>query len=141
MSARRPHAELYCHLIWATWDRRAFITPNIEVRLYAAIRTKLESLTCSEISIGGMPDHVHVVCRFPPVLSVSQLVQQVKGASSHLATHELPGLEEFKWQGGYGAFTLSSGDLPRVRLYVAEQKQHHLQQETWVDYERTWIEE
>lgn len=141
MGAKRPHTELYCHLVWATWDRLLFITTNVETRLFAAIRAKLAELTCSEITIGGMPDHIHLVCRFPPALAVSQLVQQVKGASSHLATHEIPGLENFKWQGGHGAFTLGNSDLPRVRAYVLNQKQHHHQEAVWLEYERTFIED
>lgn len=83
MGARQPHTELYYHLVWATWDRNPLIT-------------SLEELGCSEIIIDGMADHVHVLCRIPPTLALANLIRQIKGASSHFATHELPGCEEFK---------------------------------------------
>ena len=31
----------------------------------------------------------------------------------------------FRWQGGYGAFTVSKKFVPRVRDYVLNQEQHH----------------
>ena len=31
----------------------------------------------------------------------------------------------FAWQVGYGAFTVSSSQLPQVRRYVKSQKEHH----------------
>src|SRR3954469_6709682 len=115
MGMRRPHSELHCHLVWATWDRLPLIRPEVEIRLFGAVRAKLEELGCSEVTVGGVADHIHVVCRFPPALAIAYLVQQVNGASSHMMTHEAGGPLEFKWQGGYGAFTLGRGDLARAR--------------------------
>ena len=43
----------------------------------------------------------------PAALSIAALVKQVKGSSSHLVTHRLPMGDGFKWQGAYGAFTVS----------------------------------
>ena len=36
-----------------------------------------------------------------------------------------PRLEDFVWQRGYGAFTVSQSNVPEVRKYIAAQKQHH----------------
>jgi len=103
---RRAYTELFCHLVWATWDRLPLIRPETEPRLYGAIVAKLRELGCRPIAVNGVPDHVHCLCQFPPTVAVSYLVQQVKGASSHLMTHEIVGKGEFKWRGSYGAFTL-----------------------------------
>ena len=114
------------------------ITAEVEPRLYEAIRVKLQSVGCSDITTGGVEDHAHVVFRFPPVHSIAYLVQQAKGSSSHLLTHEVPGFADFKWQGGYGAFTLSESELPRVRAYVLNQKEHHARRDVLEDWEQTW---
>jgi hypothetical protein len=47
----------------------------------------------------------------------------VKGSTSHLLNQRLK--VPFKWQGGYGAFTVSRAVLRRVRDYVLNQEQHH----------------
>jgi putative transposase len=136
MGARRPKTELYCHLVWATWDREPLILAEHEPRLYAAIRTKLDELRCRDIAVGGVADHVHVVCRFPPTLAVADLVQQVKGGSSHCMTHAV-GVTNFRWQGGYGAFTFARRSLARTMDYVARQKEHHAANTFAPDLEET----
>ncbi|HJZ81318.1 MAG TPA: transposase [Pyrinomonadaceae bacterium] len=39
--------------------------------------------------------------------------------------HVFPPLEDFSWQRGYGAFTVSQSQVNAVRKYIARQKQHH----------------
>ena len=77
------------------------------------------------MAIGGTLDHVHLLVRFPTTLSVAKLAKEVKGVSSHLVTHVLRPGEFFKWQGGYGAFTLRKKDVPVVQRYIQKQKEHH----------------
>ena len=31
----------------------------------------------------------------------------------------------FQWQDGYGAFSISKADLPHLKSYLANQKEHH----------------
>ena len=136
---RRPYVHLFCHLVWGTWDRLPLIGCDAEPRLYGALQDKLRELDCMPIAVGGVEDHVHVLCQFPPTIAISYLVQQLKGGSSHLMTHEVLGRDEFKWQGGYGAFTLHRDLVPEVRDYILAQKQHHADRHLWEDYERTWL--
>lgn len=122
---RRPFTELYVHLVWATWDRRPLITPEIQPKIYASIQAECTQLGCEVLALGGIEDHVHLLVRLPTTVSVAELVKQVKGASSHLVSQVLdPGLG-FKWQGAYGAFTLSRSHLPRIIDYVQRQREHH----------------
>jgi putative transposase len=81
-----------------------------------------------------------------PLLSRSDhldldLVQQIKGASSHLMSHEVTPQRGFKWQGAYGAFTVGQDGLAAVKAYVLNQKQYHSSQDLWEDWERTWLPE
>ena len=46
----------------------------------------------------------------------------MKGASSYLARQVMG--ESFRWQGSYGAFTVSERGLDRVRDYVLNQVAH-----------------
>ncbi len=122
---RRPYTQLYLHCVWATWDRLPLITSTVEARLYAYIVGKCRELECETLAIGGIADHIHLLVRVPPTLDVAKLMKEVKGASSHLMAHELaPGIF-FKWQGAYGAFTLSKNSLSTAATYIRNQKAHH----------------
>ena len=122
---RASYTRLYVHLIWGTWDRLPLITPAIEPRLYAAMAEKCRQLKCIPLAIGGMEDHVHLLVRLHTTIPVATLAKEVKGASSHLVTHEIRPGEFFKWQGAYGALTLAERGVARLKAYIENQKQHH----------------
>jgi putative transposase len=120
---RRTHTRLYVHLVWSTWDRAPLITPAIRNRIYPMMQRHAVNLGAEVIAIGGIEDHVHVLARFPSTLAIAELVQRMKGASSYLATQVMG--EIFRWQGSYGAFTVSQRGLDRIRAYVLNQEAHH----------------
>ncbi len=122
---RAPFTQLFVHCVWATWDRLPLLTTRLERPIYNAIIVKCHELKCEVIAIGGMPDHIHLLIRLHPTMSVSDLLKSVKGSSSHLVTHEVAKGEFFKWQGAYGAFTVGKRDVPRVKAYIEHQEEHH----------------
>jgi REP element-mobilizing transposase RayT len=138
---RSPYTQLYIHCVWGTWDRLPLITPQVEQRLYAAILAKCHELKCEMIAIGGVEEHVHLLARLPTTLAVATLLKEVKGASSHLMTHEITPGEFFKWQGAYGAFTVSKGGVNAVAEYIHNQKAHHAEKCLVGDWERCESEE
>ena len=138
---RSPYTRLYVHCVWATWDRQPLLTPAVEARLYAAIAAKCHALRCEMLAIGGDLDHVHLLARFAASLSIAELVQEVKGASSHLMNHEIAPHREFRWQGSYGAFTVNANGLEKVIGYIRNQKTHHAERRTFDEWERCYLEE
>ena len=138
---REPWTQLYVHLVWACWDRLPLLSKEIEQSIYACIQEECFRLRCESIAIGGTEDHVHLLTRFPTTITIADLTKQVKGSSSHLITHRLAHREPFKWQGAYGAFTVSRAEVPRVRAYILNQKQHHREGTLDEDFERIFIEQ
>ncbi len=122
---RRNKLELYLHLIWATWDRLPLITPDIERRLLRNIESEAQKLGCVVLAINCTEDHVHVLLAFSTTVAVAALVKQMKGVSSHFVNEELEQECQFKWQGSYGAFTVSRWDVDKIKQYVKHQKEHH----------------
>jgi REP element-mobilizing transposase RayT len=121
---RRAKAEVYLHFVWATQGRQPWLTPERTPPVYRCIVGVAERLGCVVLAVGGMPDHVHPAVRLPPRLAVAQLAQQVKGASSKLAG-DLDRRERFRWQEGYGVFSLSRPHLSKVIAYIESQPRHH----------------
>ncbi|QSJ17851.1 IS200/IS605 family transposase [Nostoc sp. UHCC 0702] len=134
---RSNFTQLYLHYVWGTWDRLPLITPDIQKLVYAAIIQECQQLKCTVISIGGVEDHVHLLTSFPPTLSISDLIKQIKGSSSHFITHEVKPSEFFKWQGSYGAFTVSHDAIDNVAHYIRNQAIHHSQKSIITAWEPT----
>jgi putative transposase len=120
---REPFTQLYVHLVWATWDRAPILTSEVLQVVDRSIRHECVQLGVEVLAFGGVADHVHLLARLPARLSVSDVVKQVKGATSHLITQRLK--IPFKWQGGYGAFSVSKRSIAAAREYVLNQEQHH----------------
>jgi putative transposase len=132
---RRNKLALYLHLVWTTWDRLPLITPEIERRLHRNIESEALEMGCTVLALNGISDHVHLVVSFPTTVTIANLVKQVKGVSSHFVNETLRPDDQFKWQGGYGAFTVSRWDLPKIIHYVKRQKEHHEVDDLWSELE------
>jgi hypothetical protein len=47
---------------------------------------------------------------------------------------------EFKWQGNYGAFTVSRWDVDKIVNYIERQKEHHQLGEFYPEWEQAFEE-
>ncbi len=119
------YTKLYVHCVWCTWDRLPLLTEEVENIVCAAIVAKCRELGCRVIALNAVVDHVHLLVEMPPALSVSKLVAQVKGVSSHLVRRRVDPKTPFQWSGTYAAFTVDTTSLERVAEYIRRQKQHH----------------
>jgi len=115
---RRNKISMYLHLVWATWDRLPLITPDIRRPLCRCIESEARDKECTVLALNGMEEHVHLVVSLPTTVAIAELVKQVKGVSSHLVNAETAHKAQFKWQGYYGAFTVSRWDVDQIVHYV-----------------------
>jgi putative transposase len=124
---RRSKIGVFVHLVWATWDRLPLLTSTTQGPVYRAIGAKCEELGAEIVALGGVEDHVHLLVRLPASVSVAELVRHIKGASSHLLTQKVLATTDgvFKWQGAYGAFSVSPHQLREVADYITQQQEHH----------------
>lgn len=136
---RHAKTELYVHVIWTTSERRALIKLPQRRALYRCLEAQAQHLDCTILALGGMPDHVHMVLRMPTKLAVARMVQQLKGVPSKFVGEQL-GLSLFKWQEGYGVFSLSRSHVARAVAYVERQEEHHAGGALWPEWEETYEE-
>ena len=122
---RAPWHEMYIHVVWSTWNRLPLITSELIPHIHRILAAKCNALDCPPLAIGGVEDHIHVFARFTPTVAVSSLVKEMKGSSSHAITHVIRPGEFFKWQGGYGAFSVSRRHVEMISAYVLNQVSHH----------------
>ena len=125
------------HFVWSTADRLPLISEEIETELYRLIESEAKRLGADVLAIGGTENHVHLLVWLPPKLAPSQFMQQLKGTSSHVG-RRLRGEEAlFRWQHGFGVFSLSRPDIPCVKRYIANQKERHAAGALWPTMEAT----
>ncbi len=123
------YTQNFYHTVFSTKQRAGLLTPDLEARLYPFIGGIVRDLRCTLLAVNGMPDHVHLLVRYRPNLSHSELLQQIKGRSSKWINETFPQLGRFSWQEGYGGFTVSKSVVPEVEAYIARQKEHHQRQD------------
>src|SRR5437763_17070158 len=109
----RSHVRVYVHYVWATWDREPLIPQALKSRLYAVIRAASEKLGCEVYALGGMPDHVHLLLSLPATVTIADVAHDAKGASSRWMNDQPECRDTFRWQGRYGAFSVSPHERSR----------------------------
>lgn len=127
--------RVYYHLIWGTHNREPWMTKELEPKLFAYLVSKAHELDVFVFAINGWRDHIHLVVSIPPKISIADVVKRLKGASSFYINHVIEPGFEFKWQRGYGVFSLGESQRAIAEGYVDNQKEHHTQQTT-----NSWLE-
>jgi len=122
-----PHSfvKIWIHAIWATKNRELLIKPSVEINVHEYMRSQFVEMGCPVRIINGMPDHVHSLFLLSPQKSISDVIKQVKGSSSHSINEQNLIPEKFAWQTGYAAYSVSESQLEKVFNYIKNQKAHH----------------
>jgi REP element-mobilizing transposase RayT len=119
-------AQIYLHIVFSTKDRQTFFK-DLDIRndMHAYLGGTCGNLDCPALIVGGVADHVHILCRFGRTISVADLIRELKRESSKVAKTKSPSLATFQWQAGYGAFSVSPAHVDALREYIANQEEHH----------------
>jgi REP element-mobilizing transposase RayT len=119
------YTSLHYHLIFSTKNREPWIAQAIEQRIWSFIGGIARNHQMTALQVGGVEDHIHALITAPPTIAPFQIAQLLKGASSKWIHEQFPSLENFTWQDGYGAFTVSKSNIPGVIKYIQNQREHH----------------
>ena len=116
---------LYGHMIFSTKNRYPFLSGDPRDQMHRYMAGILRNMKCSDVHVGGVDDHVHIVCNLSKFHSPVDLLEAVKKDSSKHAKTLAPRLAKFQWQRGYGLFSVSPADLQAAKDYEASQEEHH----------------
>jgi putative transposase len=117
------YTNLLYHIVYSTKDRLPLITEELRPDLHRFLGGLVNDFHGIPLEINGVADHVHVLARIKPVISISEFLSKFKSQSSGWANRKTRG--RFKWQVKYGAFTVSESQVDRVREYIRNQEAHH----------------
>jgi putative transposase len=119
------YTNLLYHIIFSTKDRRPFITPTYQSRLYDYVGGTIRGIGGISLELNGTEDHIHLLTKLRPDTALSDVLRDLKANASGWMHDVFPTLRDFSWQRGYAAFTVSHSDVDEVRRYIAAQKEHH----------------
>lgn len=118
-------SSILIHLVFSTKGRAPFITENIEKDLHQYLGGNFRDCQCPTLLIGGDVDHIHVLFVLSRTKALANVVEEVKSSSSKWVKSKGDEFAEFKWQAGYGAFSIGQSNVEVLKKYIANQKVHH----------------
>ncbi|NRA43348.1 MAG: IS200/IS605 family transposase [Oligoflexales bacterium] len=123
--------DIHIHLVFVAKYRRSVFTKEILFELEDIFKGVCEDFESTLIEFDGEGDHVHLLVNYPPKVSVSKLVNSLKGVSSRLIRKkQFPSVKNSLWGGSlwspsYFAGSCGGAPIEVVRQYIEDQKTPH----------------
>ena len=126
--------DIKLHITWIVKYRKKVFLGDLAERLRVLIRRICEENKAEIVSGAISQDHVHILVSINPSTSVSKLMQQIKGKSSHQLQMEYPSLrKEFwgkhLWARGYFCVSVGNVSEEMMKNYI----EHHFEGEEGKD--------
>ena len=118
--------DIQYHIVWTTKYRYKVLSGRIAERARELIRQSCNSMEVSIIKGSISKDHVHILVSCPPNLSVSKLVQQLKGKTSRVLLNENNILKrrywgQHLWSSGYFCRSVGTVTQEVIKEYIENQ--------------------
>lgn len=118
--------EIHLHIVWVTKYRKAVLATDVGLRLRELLRDICRAEKVTVIKGHVARDHVHLMVSIPPQVTISNLVQKLKGKSAYKLLGEFEKLRQQYWGGhlwARGYFCRSSGNVTDeiIKQYISNQ--------------------
>ena len=120
--------RMHVHLVFVTKYRRGVFTKAILGDLRGIFADVCADFEAELVEFDGEDDHVHLMVIYPPKVSISSLVNSLKGVSSRLIRKkDYPALKKklwgnALWSPSYFAGSCGGAPIAIVRQYIESQK-------------------
>jgi len=120
--------NMHVHLVFVTKYRRGVFTKQIIDDLRTLFEKVCTDFEAELVGFDGEDDHVHLLINYPPKVSVSTLVNSLKGVSSRMIRKkEYPEIKKKLWAGAlwspsYFAGSCGGAPISIIRQYIEQQR-------------------
>lgn len=120
--------KMHVHLVFVTKYRRGVFTKKILDDLRSVFASVCIDFEATLVEFDGGDDHVHLLVNYPPKVSVSALVNSLKGVSSRMIRRQNEPTICKKLYGGalwspsYFAGSCGGASLAVIRQYIEQQQ-------------------
>lgn len=121
---RHSVTDLKAHLVCITKYRRSVFTGESINLIEKSFREVAEKMNFQVLEFNGEDNHVHALIEYPPKLSISQIVNALKGVSSRRygqAGYKKPHREAL-WSPSYFAISVGGAPLEILKEYIKNQE-------------------
>jgi len=92
-------SAVYIHLVFSTKERRPFLRDKVvRESLHAYLGAVSKQLECPPLKVGGVEDHVHLLCRFARTITQAEWVKEIKRVSNLWLKEQSRDYLDFQWQ-------------------------------------------
>ncbi|MCP3783010.1 IS200/IS605 family transposase [Micromonospora sp. A3M-1-15] len=118
---------LHAHLVFVTKYRHKVFADRHLARLEEVMQAVCADFECELTEFNGDGEHVHLLVNFPPKVTLSKLVNSLKGVSSRRMRQEFPDLAGHYyqanklWSASYFAGTVGGPPLTALQQYIEQQ--------------------
>lgn len=122
---RHSVTDLKIHLVCVTKYRQPVLTKTSLSAIEKSFCEVSEKMGFQILEFNGETDHVHALIEYPPKLSVSQIVNSLKGVSSRKygqAGHRKPFGKDALWSPSYFVVSVGGAPLEILKKYIQSQK-------------------
>ena len=120
--------NLHVHLVFVTKYRRGVFTGEVLGDLRGIFAAVCQDFSAELVEFDGEDDHVHLLVNYPPKVSVSALVNSLKGVSSRMIRKKnYPSIRKKLWGGAlwspsYFAGSCGGAPITIIRQYIEQQQ-------------------
>lgn len=120
------YTSLYLHIVFSTLRCRPFLQ-NYDLRRQAhdLMSALCLALGSPPVVVGGMADHAHVLCASPLRHPTVEFIEQLQLESTYYIRRLDQQLEDFEWQRGFVAVSVSPTEVAEVQKSIAFQARRH----------------
>lgn len=119
------YSQIYIQVVFAPEGRQSLIRKEHKEELHKYITGIVTERRQKLLAIHCMPDHIHILIGLKPSMALSDLVRDVKNASTNFINRQKWVLGRFSWQEGFGAFSYGHSQLTGIIKYIRDQERHH----------------
>jgi putative transposase len=119
---------MHVHLVFVTKYRRGVFTKEILDDLGPVFSSVCKDFEAELVEFDGEDNHVHLLVNYPPKVSISNLVNSLKGVSSRMIRKKnYPSIRKKLWGGAlwspsYFAGSCGGAPLSVLRQYIEQQQ-------------------
>jgi putative transposase len=120
------HASVYVHFVFTTKNRQPFLD-SFQKRQAVWFHIKdyaMQSRIHLEV-VNGYTDHCHCLVSMSRQQTLGEIMNRIKGESSHWINKNSICEGVFQWQSQYFAISVSQSIVQKVRNYILNQENHH----------------
>ena len=116
------YSQIYIHIVFAVKGRQNLIRAEIREELHKYITGIITNRDKKLLSLFCMLDHTHLLIGLKPLISISDLVRDIKAGSSKFINDKKLIKGKFSWQEGFGVFSYSRSQIDTVIKYIQNQE-------------------